>query len=146
MNLVKIYFFAFMTIIAISASFTLTSCRKGSDDPVISLKTRKDRFTNTWTLTRYEKNGEAQNTSGTTYVYDTYNNGVVTQTIEGAIFGYPNRSVANGTWSFLNDDEDVKIIIGEETAIYNIQRLASKDLWLRKTVGGDVYVYYFIGK
>jgi hypothetical protein len=146
MKLVKIYFFAIMTVFAMSASFSLTSCKKGSDDPVISLKTRKDRFTNTWTLTSYEKNGQPQDISGATYIYDTYNNGVVTQTVEGSIFGFATRTVTNGTWSFLNDDEDVKIILGEETTIYNIQRLASKELWLRKTDGSDIYVYYFSGK
>lgn len=144
MKNIKIYLIAL--IVAAAASVSFTSCKKGSDDPVISLKTRKDRFTNTWTLTKYEKNGVAQDISGATYIYDTYNNGVLTQTVEGSVFGFSTRKVTNGTWTFLNDDEDVKIILESVTTIYNIQRLATKELWLKRTDGNDTYVYYFDGK
>ena len=124
---------------------TLQSCKKGADDPVVSIYSRKDRFTNTWTLTKYEKNGVGQDVSGTTYKYTTFNNGTLTQTIEGSIFGFPTRTVSDGKWTFMNDDEDVRIIIGSDTTLYNIQRLASKELWLRKTMNSDSYVYYFDG-
>ena len=30
----------------------LPSCKKGDNDPIVSLRTRKDRFTNTWTLVK----------------------------------------------------------------------------------------------
>jgi hypothetical protein len=132
-------------IIAATMATILPSCKKGDDDPVISLKTRKDRFTNTWTLTKYEKNGVSQDLNGTTYIYNAFNSGTLTRTIEGTIFGYPTRIVSDGTWSFLNDDEDAKITIGNEIIIYNIQRLASKELWLKRTDNADTYMYYFSG-
>ena len=128
--------------------FTITgisSCKKGTDDPVVSLKTRKDRFTNTWTLTKYEKNGTTQDISGSTYTYIVFNSGTLTQTIEGSIFGFPTKSVKDGNWEFVNDDEDVKITISNNPTIYNIQRLASKELWLKTSSGSDTYTYYFEG-
>jgi hypothetical protein len=131
----------FTSILSISVS----SCKKGSDDPVISLISREDRLTNTWTLTRYEKNGTTQDMSGSTYIYTIKNNHTATRTIEGNIFGFPTRTVTDGTWSFKNDNEDVVIILGSDTSLYNIQRLASKELWLKKTVNTDSYVYYFSG-
>ncbi len=39
------------------AGTSIQSCKKGEEDPVVSVKTRKDRFTNTWTLNKLEKNG-----------------------------------------------------------------------------------------
>lgn len=134
-------------LILCTGLFTLLpSCKKGSDDPVISLRTRKDRFTNTWTLVKYEKNGINQDLNGTSYIYNVFNSGTLTQTVEGAIFGAPVKTVSSGTWAFQNDDEDVKIVINDQTDIYNIQRLASTELWLRKTVDGNTYVYYFESK
>ncbi|MDZ4667057.1 MAG: hypothetical protein SGJ00_04150 [bacterium] len=131
--------------IALTSLFSLSSCKKGTDDPVISLKTRKDRFTNTWTLNKYEKNGAQQDISGTTYTYLVKNDGTLTQTIEGSIFGFATRSIREGTWTFQNDDEDVKITIGTNVEIYNLQRLATKELWLKNTTGSDTHVYYFDG-
>lgn len=143
MKKIKFYLLAF--VFATAALTYLPSCKKGTDDPVVSLKTRKDRFTNTWTLTKYEKNGTTQDIGGSTYTYNVFNNGTLTQTVEGTVFGAPVRTTSNGTWSFMNDDEDVKIIVGSETTVYNIQRLASKELWLKETDGTDTYVYYFDG-
>ncbi len=138
-----------LTLLAIAITFgsllTLSSCKKGEDDPVVSLKTRKDRFTNTWTLNKYEKNGTVQDISGTTYTYIVKNNGTLTQTIEGSVFGFATRSVREGTWSFQNDDEDVKITIGSDVIIYNIQRLALKELWLKNNEGSNSNIYYFDG-
>ena len=141
----KIKFFLVALILTTATLTSLPSCKKGSDDPPVSLVTRKDRFTNTWTLIKYEKNGTVQDLNGTTYKYNVFNNGTLTQTVEGSIFGFPARTVRDGTWSFMNDDEDVKITLPNESVIYNIQRLASKELWLKKTVNSDTYVYYFEG-
>ena len=143
MNTIKSWLIA--SLVAITFITALPACKKGADDPVVSVYSRKDRFTNTWTLSKYEKNGAVQDISGTTYTYVTKNDGTLTQTIEGSIFGFATRTVNNGTWLFMNDDEDVKITISGDGVIYNIQRLASKELWLKKTVGSDVHVYYFNG-
>lgn len=143
MNTIKTFFIA--SLMAITVAGTFTACKKGSDDPEISLKTRKDRFTNTWTLVKYEKNGVEQDISGSTYIYNVFNTGALTQTIEGSIFGFPTRTVNDGNWSFLNEDEDVNITIGNSSTIYNIQRLASKELWLKKTVNADVHIYFYEG-
>lgn len=132
-------------IIATTITIVIPSCKKGDDDPIVSLRTRKDRFTNTWTLVKYEKNGVNQDISGATYIYNAFNSGTLTRTVEGTIFGFPTRIVSDGTWSFLNDDEDVKIIISADNTIYNIQRLATKELWLKRTDNSDTYIYYFNG-
>ncbi len=135
----------FLIPIILGTMLFSTSCQKGSDDPVVSLKSRKDRVTNTWTLTKYEVNGAGQDISGTTYTYAIYNNYTITQTIEGSIFGFATRTVTNGTWSFVNDDEDLKVIINNDVTVYNIQRLATKELWLRRVRDTQTEQYYFEG-
>lgn len=138
----------FILLASLAAFLLITvmpACKKGDDDPAVSVFSRKDRFTNSWTLNKYEKNGVSEDLNGTMYTYVAYSNGTLTQTVEGSIFGFPNKKVTNGTWVFLNDDEDVKITIENDAVIYNIQRLASKELWLKRTINGDTYVYYFYG-
>jgi len=138
-------FYVVALLFAVVATTLMPSCQKGEDDPIISIVSRKDRFTNTWTLTKYEKNGVVQDLSGATYTYSAYDNGTLSQTIEGSIFGFPTRQTKTGTWNFTNNDEDVNIIIDGDTTIYNLQRLAPKELWLRQTDGSDTYVFYFDG-
>ena len=141
----KIKFLLVALLLATTLTISLPSCKKGSDDPIVSVKTRKDRFTNTWTLTKYEKNGAIQDLSGSSYTYTVFNDGTLNQTIEGSIFGFPTRTTNCGKWVFMNDDEDVMITISNDDVIYNIQRLASKELWLKRVVNSDTYVYYFNG-
>lgn len=141
----KIQFYVLTSFMMLTLVSTFQSCKKGDDDPAISVYSRNNRITNTWTLTKYEKNGVMQDIQGTTYIYSVFTDGTLTQTIEGSIFGFATRTVNDGKWSFQNDDEDVKITIGLDTVLYNIQRLASKELWLKRTVNADTYVYYFNG-
>lgn len=142
MNKIK---FLIVALVIAATSISLSSCKKGSDDPVVSLKTRQDRFTNTWTLVKYEKNSVNQDLNGTTYTYTTKNDGTLTRTVEGIVFGYPTRTVSSGNWVFQNDYEDVKITINNDVTIYNVQRLASKELWLKEVNNADTHIYYFEG-
>lgn len=131
-------------VMAMTAA-TLPSCKKGADDPAVSFKSRNNRITNTWKLVKYEKNGTTQDLNGTTYEYSVYENGTLKRTIEGSLFGTPTRTVSDGTWTFQNDDEDVKIVIDNNTTLYNIQRLATDELWLKTTEDNNTYIYYFEG-
>ena len=81
MKIAKKFSVAMVAFMLITMAFS--ACKKGSDDPVVSLKTRNDRFTNTWTLVKYEKNGVIQDLNGSTYMYSVLNNGTLTRTIEG---------------------------------------------------------------
>jgi hypothetical protein len=143
MNKIKKILAAFMLITMVSTMFT--SCKKGTDDPVVSLKSRKDRIVNTWTLDKFEKDGITQDMNGATYTYVVLSNGTLTRSVEGSIFGFPTKKDDSGTWSFVNDDEDINININSSSSVYNIQRLATKELWLKNNDGSNTYVYYFIG-
>lgn len=132
-----------LVLVLLMTAAVVPSCRKGSDDPAVSFKSRENRITNSWNLVKYEKNATTQDLNGTTYEYVIYEDGKLKRTVEGSVFGFPTRTVSEGTWTFQNDEEDVKIVIGSDTTLYNIQRLASDELWLKTTEDTDTYIYYF---
>lgn len=133
-------------ILLFVAMGSFTSCKKGEDDPAISLRSRKARFANTWTLVKYEKNGVQENMDDILLIYETDKDGALKETAQGAIFGTTVQTVRNGTWEFVSDKEDVRITIDNNIDTYEIQRLANSELWLKEVDGADTYVYYFDGK
>jgi len=139
----KIIFAIFLMVIT---SMAFVSCKKGDDDPSLSLRSREARFVNQWTLVKYEKNGQRQDLNNATFIYDTYKEGTLKQTIEGSVFGFPTRSILNGTWAFENNEEQVRISIDSNVTTFNIQRLANSELRLKETDGADTYMYYFDGE
>ncbi len=125
---------------------SLVSCRKGEEDPLISLRSRKARFANEWTLVKYEKNGERQNIDGATFMYNTSKDGYLKETIDGAVFGVATRRIREGSWTFVNDKEEVKINIDNDITTLQIERLAHKELWLKWADDSNTYRYYFEGQ
>ncbi|MBC7425965.1 MAG: hypothetical protein H7321_05465 [Bacteroidia bacterium] len=130
-------------IVALTVFPAMQSCKKGEDDPGLSLRSRKQRITNDWTLTKVEKNGENQDVKGQTYKLNFHKSGSLTQTVQGTFFGATTTKTSEGTWEFVNDKEDVKINIDNETTIFQIQRLAHDELILKENDGGNTYTYYF---
>ena len=142
----KFYSMLIALTISLTSLFAFTSCKKGDDDPLLFIwKTIRDCFDITWTLPKYEKNGTVRNIIGTTYTFPVKNDCTLTQTIEGSIFGFATKTNREDTWSFQNDDENVKITISRSVVIYNIQRLASKKLWLKNIEGSIKHICYFEG-
>ncbi len=74
-----------LSVLALVAN--LTSCKKGENDPMLSLHTRKARVVGVWTLTKSESTDVNTNSSGTTtntYSYDgTTETGTQTSTNNG---------------------------------------------------------------
>jgi hypothetical protein len=137
---------AITILLLIIGALSFSSCKKGEDDPGVSFRSREQRFANTWTLTKFEKNGQRQDLNGATYIYKTTKDGGVTETIEGAVFGFSIRSVRTGVWEFVSNKEDVRITIDSNVDIFKIQRLANSELWLKQINGSDVNIYYFEGE
>jgi hypothetical protein len=143
----KLIMYLMLVCVTLSSTMFISSCKKGEDDPAISLRTREDRFTNTWTLTRYERNGADQDLNGTSYIYTVRSNNTLTRVVQGEIFGFPSSTTTEGTWSFTNDEEDVIIDMeGEDAVTYNVQRLANDELWIKQISGSDTHIYYFDGQ
>ena len=87
-NLLRI---AMIFIAVLTVGTTLQSCKKGTDDPAISFKSRKARVAGEYTLTAmnttgeekdYSKSGNCEETNNVTYTKD-YNNSMLIRTVTG---------------------------------------------------------------
>lgn len=126
-----------MICLVATSSITLNSCKKGSGDPLISLRSRKARLVGTWTLTKQDQSN-TQTSGGTTTVDTrkvdgntltvtnggTSTVGTYTETLditkdgkftmnstETYNFGgtaFTTTEVVSGTWDFLSGIGDLK--------------------------------------
>jgi hypothetical protein len=80
--------FVLVLLIAALAMPAFQSCKKGENDPGISLKSRKSRLVGEWTITK----GKVTQTSGGTIATYTYDNGTLTYTSGG--------TSSTGTYTF----------------------------------------------
>jgi len=109
-------------LVAVMAIPTFQSCKKGADDPAISLKSRKARLCGDWTLT----SGTITFTSSTTSV-NTYNGTTVSYSTGGSVSYTQTMSIVKdgtfkltilddgdqyayeGQWYFMDGNKDKKI-------------------------------------
>lgn len=130
--------FAAMAIVGVTA---VSSCKKGENDPFLSLRSRKARVTGEWkltkgTITETDNSGGTTNTDVTTYTETTSSSGGVTtqytetltiekdNTFEVVIVENGLTSTIRGNWYFSGKvkDEDLKkkeAIVFSETQYIN---------------------------
>jgi hypothetical protein len=135
--------FIFAALIGFTLSSETGCVKKGPDDPLISLRTRQSRLCQDWILQKYEKNDGSIDLSGIFSEFNIHDNGSITQTQEGNIFGFPVRTSSDGTWSFTDSKKSISININKETDNYVIDRLSAKELWLTRYNGSDTYFLHF---
>ena len=97
----KYFLYAAMAVSVLSATVTLNSCRKGEEDPAISLRSRKARLVGEWTLTA-GKNDQTQSGSVSTTVFDGTNQ-IVTSSGQSDTTGYTNTMTFNGDGTYVNE-------------------------------------------
>jgi hypothetical protein len=126
-----------IAVLLISSVITINSCKKGSGDPLISLRSRKARLAGSWTLSKQDQTS-SQTNNGTTSISTrkvegttltvtnggTSTIGTYTETLEITKDGkftmsstesysiggssYTSTSVATGSWDFLSGVGDLK--------------------------------------
>jgi hypothetical protein len=70
----------------VATVFILPACKKGPDDPFLTIRGRKDRLCQTWTLS----SGSTTEISGGTTTIDTYTSSIITETSGGATGSAPH--------------------------------------------------------
>lgn len=133
----KHFFILSLICLVATSSITLNSCKKGSGDPLISLRSRKARLVGTWTLVKQDQS-DTQTSGGTTTVDTrkvdgttltvtnggTSTTGTYTETLDITKDGkftmtstetynvagtsYSSTDVVSGTWDFLSGVGDLK--------------------------------------
>lgn len=151
--------FLFLLVIATTL---LTSCKKGEDDPFLSLRTRDARIRGEWILkekTLTKSNGTEETFDGTTYTIK--QDGIVTDqysyrytlTIEkgGTTKLYKKIDTqeynSEDYWSWANTNKKKTVLIFSN-GTYVVKRLTNKELVLERNVSseysGVVYDNYSI--
>ncbi len=112
--------FAFILIIAAS----LTGCKKYENGPVISLRSKTERVSNTWKVESYTING-----SDYTSILNNINY-TETYTKDGKYSYSSSLGSSSGTWEFQSNKMQIKRsgASGQATDL-NILRLKEKEFW-----------------
>jgi hypothetical protein len=110
---------------------TIQSCKKYENGPMLSLRTRTERVSNTWKVENYKINGDdfTSLVSGYTETFTkkgayTYSWGI----LEGS-----------GTWAFQNKDKEIKLngSDGQSSRTLFILKLEEKSFWYYYMDGND---------
>jgi hypothetical protein len=146
-----------ITAIILIAIVSLQGCKKGENDPFLSLKSRDARITGTWELQSSETTDKAQVTSNNTgyidIVTETYDGTTLTQNDNGnfSSISYTNeitiqkdgtyttlttangdKSEFTGYWWWLNSKKNKsRIALDDDYDSFEIDRLTNKELVLK---------------
>jgi hypothetical protein len=115
-------------------------CQKYPDGPLISLKTKSARISNTWEVDNYKVNGTDYTSLVSGYSETFTKEG--TYTYEMGLFN------GTGTWAFTNNNETVLItgVDNQSTVELVIQKLDDSQFWYYIMDGSDKKEYHMIKK
>lgn len=128
-----------LILAVVFCALSLVSCSKYEEGPAISLRSKKERVSNTWKIENAYRSGE-----DVTEDYDQY---TLTMTKDGdarlvAIYtsgAFTFEYETNGTWKFENSKEVLVLDFEDNDADnkYQILKLKEDELWLREQGGED---------
>lgn len=127
----------------------LDGCKKYSEGPALSLRSKKERVANTWKLDALISGG----VDSTAYFNSFFNDYTVSLTKSGSYtISYNFRGFSaseSGDWAFSSDKEDLQITpktvsygTVPSPSVLQIMKLYEKELWLRSFYGNGVAKEY----
>lgn len=132
---IKLFTFALLALV-------VTACSKYEEGSKFTLLTKKARMVNTWTLTSYTVDGDAQTISGT-QKYDLQKDG--TAVVSWSSGGFTASDT--GKWDFNSDKTSVIFTDSNgDTDTFEIVQLKNKDLKLRQIVSGVTGIWTLSGE
>ena len=99
----------YITLCAVLLSGISASCKKGEDDPFLSLRSRKARLAGEWTLSKKESSYKSDNTSTTFTETSSYDgttetgNSIITENGQPAVESYSYTSTYSCKYTFDKD-------------------------------------------
>src|SRR3989339_405986 len=129
---------ALLAFIAILIIPTIQSCKKYSDGPVISLRSRTERLANTWKVENYKRNGTDYTSLVSNYT-ETYT--------KSGDYSYSWGSLTGtGKWAFQSNDEEIKIsgTDNQSSQTLIILKLKENEFWYYYMDGNDRNEFHMI--
>jgi hypothetical protein len=123
--------------LALMGSIGLSSCSKYEDGPAFSLRSKKDRITNTWRVERATNGGSDVTGAFNQYELEMLSSGAASLAALYTLGILTFEFQTNGTWSLTNNNEDLRLDFDNNAAdkTYEILRLMKDELWLREKGG-----------
>jgi hypothetical protein len=124
-----------ISILTISILLTV-SCKKYPDGPLLSLRSRSERLSNTWKIENYKINGNDFTSLIPSYTETFTKNG--SYNYSWSVFE------GSGTWSFQNHDKEVKLNGNDDQSsrtLY-ILKLEERALWYYYMDGNDKHEFH----
>lgn len=113
-------------MVTIFALVLLTSCKKYEEGPGFSLRSKKERVANLWTIVYAYDYKDSINITAD-YADETWD-----FTKGGDFVEKDNGSIdKTGTWEFVSDKEKVVVKFQLDTLTYDILKLKENELWLK---------------
>jgi hypothetical protein len=127
---------------------SMCACNKYDEGPGFSLRTKTFRASDNWKIARAEKNGIDVTTSVRINV-NLRSDGAMVYSDTTAIASGDSISSLQGVWEFDHDAENILLVFTDpgggnvSARIWFILRLAVGELWVKETVGDDLYRFEF---
>lgn len=133
---------AVKTFALLSLVFVFAACSKYEEGSKFTILTKKTRMVNTWTLSSFTVDGNAQTIQGTN-TWDIKKDGTATVSVSSGGFSFSDT----GTWDF-NSDKTKLVVTDSDGDIeeYTIVQLKNKDLKLKQVENNVEYVWAFTGE
>lgn len=122
------------TLLSFFVLLVMASCKKYEEGPCLSLKSKKERISNTWTIEKATQNSEV--------ITSKFDGWKITMTKEGYLFFFSTgknstQPALTGKWEFTDSKEKLKVIYSdpegnEIVESYDIIKLKENALWLRQ--------------
>ena len=137
MNFQKIYI-AYLLII-----LTVSACRKYPDGPSLSLRSKTERAINHWKVAQALDNGKEVTSDYNQYELDIKKGGTASLAAKYSFLGSDYEYITNGSWTFVNEKEDLSFDFENNDAdgVYLILKLKEDEMWLKKN-GGTVELHF----
>lgn len=125
-------------LLAFTVTLLATSCKKYDDGPMFSLRSKTERVSNTWRVERATDGGNDVTSSFDQYELQLLSNGDASLAALYSLGSLSFEFQTNGTWSFEDSKEDLRLDFENDAAdrTYEILRLKEDELWLQENGGG----------
>lgn len=121
-------------IMAVTGLFTFTMCNKYDEGPMLSLRSKTERVANNWKVAQAIEDGKDVTGDYNKYELDLTKTGNARLSAEYKFVRVSYKFETDGTWSFVNDKENISFNYKNDDAdaVYRILKLHEDEMWLRK--------------